>query len=174
MTDSHSCSDSEYLQVLSNINQCGSSSVQVDISSEPFLRFNGSLLTAIKHKSWLEARAAFRLGGSQIKLMWEPITRLAIEFHEPSRGLGEGEGSSSVQVEEVGGVLPIENKSRGKKRDKVGDETDDELGSDLEDDVEMDSMALGSSFSTDDSDSSVNFENRNNEAKKLRLDNLTI
>ena len=33
-------------------------------------------------------------------------------------------------------------------------------------------MALGSSFITDDSDSSVNFENRNNEAKKLRLDNL--
>ena len=46
------------------------------------------------------------------------------------------------------------------------------MGSDLEDDVKMYSMALGSSFITDDSESSVNFENRNNEAKKLRLDNL--
>ena len=46
------------------------------------------------------------------------------------------------------------------------------MGTDLEDDVEMDLMALGSSFITDDSDNSINFENRNNEAKKLRLDNL--
>ena len=39
------------------------------------------------------------------------------------------------------------------------------MGSDFEDNVEMDSMA----FITDDSDSSVNFENGNNDAKKLGL-----
>ena len=145
MYDKFGCSDVEYLQM---INNQGGSSVHVVNSGEPLLRFNdSSLMTAIKHKSWLEARAACRFGGPGIKLMWDP--RLAIEYIEPPEGEG---GEGEVVDEIVGKAVSPGSCLRGKKRVNIDDESDEMRDIDIEHDDEIDLMALGSSFITDDSD----------------------
>ena len=188
MEDS-SFSDTELLQAVENIDQLVKSSSAVAVStSQSVLRFNDkALMTAIKHKSWLESRSTGGLVGPKLNFTFDPrmelvftrdpTQRLAIEY-QGSGGLWEDGGATGKNIlssedddDEVSGQTfastPKRQRPKRRRKDKVGERSSlEEQLSDIDEDVEMDVMALGSSFITDD-DSSISSGSDN---KKLKMD----
>ena len=164
-----SCSDSELLQILE------------DKTPEHVLRVKDrALITAIKHKSWLEARTLGGLVGPGLNITFDPRleliigrepTRLAIEY-KGSGGLGEG-GAEGITVssedDDISDQFVEQTRSSTPKRQRIRKRSQGGKGLSLDDkesDVEMDEMALGSSFITDD-DTSFSSES---DMKKLKMD----
>ena len=164
-----SCSDSELLQILE------------DKTPEHVLRVKDrALITAIKHKSWLEARTLGGLVGPGLNITFDPRleliigrepTRLAIEY-KGSGGLGEG-GAEGITVssedDDISNQFVDQTISSTPKRQRIRKRSQGGKGLSLDDkesDVEMDEMALGSSFITDD-DTSFSSES---DMKKLKMD----
>ena len=164
-----SCSDSELLQILE------------DKTPEHVLRVKDrALITAIKHKSWLEARTLGGLVGPGLNITFDPRleliigrepTRLAIEY-KGSGGLGEG-GAEGITVssedDDISDQFVDQTISSTPKRQRIRKRSQGGKGLSLDDkesDVEMDEMALGSSFITDD-DTSFSSES---DMKKLKMD----
>ena len=164
-----SCSDSELLQILE------------DKTPEHVLRVKDrALITAIKHKSWLEARTLGGLVGPGLNITFDPRleliigrepTRLAIEY-KGSGGLGEG-GAEGITVssedDDISDQFVDQTISSTPKRQRIRKRSQGGKGLSLDDkesDAEMDEMALGSSFITDD-DTSFSSES---DMKKLKMD----
>ena len=162
---------------------------------EPAVKFiDRSLLTAIRHRSWLEARAACRQNEARFSLTLDPrldlaltvgmSSRLAIEYQGSSGGIDaiksdqyvdESVADEAVEVDIPGTSTPKRQRTGGKRRGRETSPRSESLSpvegidGDLEEGFEVDLLALGSSFITDD-ESSVNSESENQDSKKLKMD----
>ena len=194
VVDSNSCSDDDFLRVVENLDQSPSSSSVVDKTSGPVLRFNdSSLLTAIKHKSWLESKLSSRLQEPVLNLTLDQemglgfsggATRLAIEYQGVSGSVEDGASkrdrfSDDSDGEGILESTPKRQRTRKKRRDKVGEgnslnlEENDQVGEveevkEVQEDAIMDLMSLGSSFITDDDDDNEDSIDSESSGKKLR------
>ena len=119
-------------------------------------------------------------------------SRLAIEYHGTDGLGGHGAPKSDESLEDsifddddddISDIIVNQNLSSTPKRQRErrtklnsggGPTTEKGQESDMEEEVVMDLMALGSSFITDDSDSSYNSESDSKENKKLKMDDMEL
>ena len=148
---------------------------QLNKTLEPVLRFNDSaLMTAIKHKSWMQSRVPCGVQGTVYNLTLDhemglgfvgEATRLAIEYDGPSRGEKEEETRKDSILDDSDddmsnkALASTPKRQREKKKkgctgvERVPLHLKDKVKEiDLEEDVVMDLMSLGSSFITEDDD----------------------